>query len=103
MIYETITRIKIIKTHKIEQNIPDGWIDPNIVLEDLSLNKIYQHNFIIPIYDSIDQLNEINLNNLHELKIHFVQTATNKYIYLILSFILFFLFICVFINNRKLY
>ncbi len=94
---------EIIKTHKIEQNIPDGWIDPDIVIEDLSLNKIYQHNFIIPIYDSIDQLNEINLNNLHELKIHFVQTATNKYIYIILSCILYFLFICVFINNRKLY
>ena len=89
-------------SHQIAQNIPDGWIDPNLI-KNLSSNNNNQHDLMIPVYDSIDQLNEINLNNIPELKIHFVQTSTNKNTYYIIAYIFIFSFLILFITHRKFY
>ena len=93
---------EILKTHQIAQNISDGWIDPNLI-KDLSTNYKNQQNLLSQNYDNIEQLYEINLNNIPELKIHFVQTATNKNTYLIIACILIFFSFILFITHRKSY
>ena len=93
---------KILTSHQIAQNIPDGWIEPNLI-NNLSSNNNNQNDLIIPVYDRIDQLNEINLNNIPEFQIHFVQTATNKYFYYIIACIFICSFIILFMTHRKFY
>ena len=89
-------------SYKIAQNIPDGWIDPQIAelvnLNGFSTNDKLQN--LIPI----NSLQKIDLNTLPAaLTVHFVQTDTNKYLYLLLSAILLILSLTLFKYSRREY
>ena len=89
-------------SYKIAQNIPDGWIEPQIAkLLDLnghSRNKEFQN--LIPI----DSLEKVDLNTLPtSLKVNFVQTATDKYLYFFLSALLLLLSLTLFKYSGKEY
>ena len=89
-------------SYKIAQNIPDGWIDPQIAelvdLNGFSTNDKLQN--LIPI----NSLQKIDLNTLPTaLTVHFVQTDTNKYLYLLLSAILLILSLTIFKYSRREY
>jgi len=89
-------------SYKIAQNIPDGWIDPKIAelvnLNGFSTNDRLQN--LIPI----NSLQKIDLNTLPTaLTVHFVQTDTNKYLYLLLSAILLILSLTIFKYSRREY
>ena len=89
-------------SYKIAQNIPDGWIDPQIAelvnLNGFSTNDKLQN--LIPI----NSLQKIDLNTLPAaLTVHFVQTDTNKYLYFLLSMILLILSLTLFKYSRREY
>ena len=89
-------------SYKIAQNIPDGWINPEITklvdLNGYSTNKGLQ-NLI-----SIDSLQKVNLSTLPtSLTVHFVQTDTNKYLYFFLSALLLILSLTLFKYSRREY
>ena len=89
-------------SHKIAQNIPDGWIDPQISeLVDLTgfSNERGIQNMI-----AIDSLHKVDLSTLPDsFTVNFVQTATNKYFYFILASILFVLSLTLFGFRRRFY
>ena len=87
-------------SYKIPQNIPDGWIDPQIAkLVDLNSNSRSQKlkNLI-----QIDSLEKVDLNTLPtSLRVNFVQTATNKYLYFYLSMLLLIFSLILFKYSRR--
>jgi len=72
-------------SHQIAHNIPDGWEDPEI----LKQTKMMQQHFKQLNQGPIEALYKVNLNTTPALKVHFVQTATNKDVFLLLSILLF--------------
>ena len=93
---------ELLTTHQIPQNIPEGWVDPNITkLKDSSSNSKLQ-DLAIPSLMTMDQLEEVDLNS-QLYKIHFVQTATNKDLFYLLASLFIFTSIFLFISRRKFY
>jgi len=89
-------------SHKIAQNIPDGWIDPQIS-ELVELNSFYAEERI-PNMKAIESLKKVELATLHEsLSVHFVQTATKKYFYYFLSIMLLIISLTLFKFRQRLY
>ena len=89
-------------SHKIAQNIPDGWIDPQIS-ELVELNSYYAEERI-PNMKVIESLKKVELATLHEsLSVHFVQTATKKYFYYFLSIMLLVISLTLFKFRQRLY
>ena len=72
-------------SHQISHNIPDGWEDPKI----LKQTKILQQHFKQLNQEPIEALYKVSLNTTPALKVHFVQTATNKNLFLLLAILLF--------------
>ena len=72
-------------SHQIAHNIPDGWEDPEI----LKQTKMMQQHFKQFNQGPIEALYKVNLNTTPVLKVHFVQTATNKDAFLLLAILLF--------------
>jgi uncharacterized protein YjgD (DUF1641 family) len=73
-------------SHQIAQNIPDGWEDPEI----LKQTKMMQQHFKQLNQGPMEALYKVNLHTAKALNVNFVQTATNKNLFLLLA-ILFFL------------
>jgi len=73
-------------SHQIAQNIPDGWEDPEIVKQ----TKMMQQHFKQLNQGPMEALYKVNLHTAKALNVNFVQTATNKNLFLLLA-ILFFL------------
>ena len=71
-------------SHQIAQNIPDGWVDPEIVKQ----TKIMQQHYKMLNQEPIEALYKVNLNTMASLKVHFVQTATNKNLFFLLAILL---------------
>ena len=71
-----------ILSHQIAQNIPDGWVDPEIVKQSKMLQ---QENLQTPL----QALYKVNLNSMPALQVHFVQTATKKDLFYLLASLLF--------------
>ena len=71
-------------SHQIAQNIPDGWVDPEI----LKQTKIMQQHYKMLNQGPIDALYKVNLNTTKAIKVNFVQTATNKDLFLLLAILL---------------
>ena len=68
-----------LNSFQLPQNLPEGWIDPNLLIPSkYSQKQMY-----------LNDLNEVNLDEIPDLKIHFVQTDTNKKLYFIIAFMLF--------------
>ena len=75
----------LLLSHQIAQNIPDGWEHPEIVK---TINMMQQH------YKQLNQgpmeaLYKLDLNTAKALNINFVETATNKNLFLLLAILLF--------------
>ena len=68
-----------LNSFQLPHNLPEGWIDPNTLIP----NKYSQKQMYL------NDLHEVNLDEIPDLKIHFVQTDTNKKLYFILAFMLF--------------
>ena len=71
-----------ILSHQIAQNIPDGWVDPEIVKQS---KMLLQENLQTPL----QALYKVNLNSMPALQVHFVQTATKKDLFYLLASLLF--------------
>ena len=71
-------------SHQIAHNIPDGWEDPEIVKQ----TKIMQQHFKQLDQGPIEALHKVNLRTAKALKVNFVQTATNKDLFFVLSILL---------------
>ena len=68
-----------LNSFQLPQNLPEGWIDPNVLIPSkYSQKQMY-----------LNDLHEVNLDEIPDLKIHFVQTDTNKKLYFIIAFMLF--------------
>tara|TARA_B100000989_G_scaffold295825_1_gene277666 strand:- start:200 stop:1312 length:1113 start_codon:yes stop_codon:yes gene_type:complete len=67
-----------INSFQLPHNLPEGWVDPNLLIsnqkEDLNM--------------FMNELYEVNLDTMPSLKVHFVQTDTNKNFYLVLALLL---------------
>ena len=87
-------------SHKIAQNRPDGWVDPDVakMMKLMGLSNGGIDNLI-----SIQSLQRVDLNTSPILRANFVQTATNKYFYFILAGILFTFSLTLFRFRRRLY
>ena len=72
-------------SHQIAHNIPDGWEDPEI----LKQTKKMQQHFKQLNQGPIEALYKVDLNTTPVLKVHFVQTATNKNVFLLLMIVFF--------------
>ena len=72
-------------SHQIPQNIPDGWQNPEI----LKKAKMMQQHFKQLNQGPMEALYKVNLSTEKALKVHFVQTSTNKNLFLLLAIILF--------------
>ena len=89
-------------SHKIAQNIPDGWIDPQIS-KLVKLNSFSEKTEIKKMI-SIDALHKVDLSTLPtSFTVNFVQTATNKYFYFLLSVMLFVVSLTLFNFRRRFY
>ena len=69
---------------QIPQNIPDGWEDPKI----LKQTKMMQQNFKKLNLGPEETLFKVNSHTQKALKVNFVQTATNKNMFLLLAIFL---------------
>lgn len=69
---------------QIPQNIPDGWEDPKI----LKQTKMMQQDFKKLNLEPEEILYKVNLNTQKTLKVNFVQTSTNKNMFLLLAIFL---------------
>ena len=69
-------------SHQIGQNIPEGWIDPNVIKQAGSIQNLMTEPYFF------DAMEKIELEKLPALKVHFVQTATNKELFYLLATIL---------------
>ena len=72
-------------SHQIPQNIPDGWQNPEI----LKKAKMMQQHFKQLNQGPMEALYKVNLSTEKALKVHFVQTSTNKNLFLLLAIFLF--------------
>ena len=70
-------------SYQIQQNIPDGWENPKI----LKQTKMMQQHFKKLNLEPKEALYKVNLRTEKALKINFVQTATNKNLFLLLAII----------------
>jgi Ca-activated chloride channel family protein len=91
---------EILNSHQIAQNIPDGWVEPN--KEISSLLKYQNINNNGNLLD-LNQLQEVDLNSVPSLQIHFVQTATLKNLYYLLAMMFLGSFVFLFIYHRRLH
>ena len=71
-------------SHQIPQNIPDGWEDPEILKQT---KKMQQHLKQLN-QEPIETLYKVSLNTEKALKVNFVQTSTNKNLFLLLAIFL---------------
>ena len=73
-----------IYSHRIPQNIPEGWVDPEVMKQATSVqNYIYNSNTI----DALS-MEPIELEKFPALQVQFVQTATDKELFYLLACIL---------------
>ena len=71
------------KAHQIAQNIPDGWIDPNVIKQAGSIQNLMTEPYFF------DAMEKIELEELtSSLQVHFSQTATHKELFYLLAIIL---------------
>ena len=89
-----------LNSHQIAQNIPDGWEEPNKEISNLLKfqNAINNDNLL-----DLNQLQEVDLNSVPSLQIHFVQTATLKNFYYLISIMFLGSFVFLFIYRRQLH
>ena len=85
-------------SHQIAHNIPDGWENPEI----LKQTKILQQHFKKLNQEPIEAMYKVNLNTTAALKVHFVQTATNRDLFLLLAILLFLGSLCLFKIQRRI-
>ena len=99
---EEITRQQDEKlnSHQIAHNIPDGWVEPNTEISNLLKYHTVSNNGNLL---DLNQLQEVDLNSLPSLQIHFVQTATLKNLYYVLAIMLLGSFVFLFIYRRQLH
>ena len=71
-----------IYSHQIAQNIPDGWIDPNVIKQAGTIQYLMTEPYFF------DAMEKIELEELPSLQVHFVQTATHKELFYLLAIIL---------------
>ena len=71
-------------SYHIPQNIPDGWEDPEI----LKQTKMIQQHYKQLNQGPEETLYKVNLHTQKALKVNFVQTATNKNLFLLLAIFL---------------
>ena len=89
-------------SHKIAQNMPDGWVDPQIT-ELLDFTGFSNEGGLQSLV-AIETLHKVDIQTLpNSLKVNFSQTATNKYLYFFLSIILFAASLTLFQLRRRFY
>ena len=71
-------------SHQIPQNIPDGWENPEI----LKQKTMMQQHFKQLNQGPMETLYKVNLHTEKALKVNFVQTSTNKNLFLLLAIFL---------------
>ena len=87
-------------SHKIAQNIPDGWVDPQI--EKLVNLPSFSNEGTLQSLVTIESLKKVDMTTLPAaLTVHFAQTATNKYLYFLLSIMLFLVSLTLFKFRRR--
>ena len=84
-------------SHQIAHNIPDGWEDPEIVKQ----TKIMQQHFKQLNQGPIEALHKVNLRTAKALKVNFVQTATSRDMFFLLSILLLLSSLCLFKIQRR--
>ena len=89
-----------LNSHQIAHNIPDGWAEPNTEISNLLKYQTVNNNGNLL---DLNQLQEVDLNSLPSLQIHFVQTATLKNLYYLLAIMLLGSFVFLFIYRRQLH
>ena len=93
---------ELLTTHQIPQNLPDGWVEPNIPnLKDTNSNSGAE-DLVIPSLMTMDDLKEIDSNSQF-FQLNFVQTATDKQLYYLVGTLFFLLSFLLFISRRKFY
>ena len=65
-------------------HIPDGWIDPSVIKQANSIQNLMTE----PYFFDANAMEKIELEQIPALKVHFVQTATNKELFYLLAIIL---------------
>jgi len=65
-------------SHQIAQNIPEGWVDPEVLQQSKMMLK---ENLQTPL----QALYKVDLNSMPVLQVHWVQTATNKDLFFLLA------------------
>ena len=95
---ENISRIpsQPILSHQIAQNVPEGWVDPEIVKQSKMLR---QKNLQTPL----QALYKVDLNTMPALQVHFVQTATKKDLFYLLASLMLGSSALIFFFRRRLY
>jgi Ca-activated chloride channel family protein len=90
-----------LNSHQIAHNIPDGWVEPNIEISNLLKyqNASGDNQDLI----ALNQLQEIDVNAVPSLQIHFVQTDTLKNLYYIFALMFLSSFVFLFICRRQLH
>ena len=73
-----------VEANQLDEKIPDGWEDPEIVKQ----TKIMQQHFKQLNQGPIEVLHKVNLRMAKALKVNFVQTATNRDLFFVLSILL---------------
>lgn len=87
-------------SHRIAQNIPDGWVDPQI--EKLVNLPSFSNEGTLQSLVTIESLKKVDMTTLPAaLTVHFAQTATNKYLYFLLSIMLFLVSLTLFKFRRR--
>ena len=93
---------ELLTTHQIPQNLPDGWIEPNISNLKNSNSNGGVEDLVIPSLMTMDDLEEIDSNSQF-FQLNFVQTATDKQLYYLVGTLFFLLSFFLFISRRKFY
>ena len=84
-------------SHQIAQNIPDGWIDPNVIKHAGTIQNLMTETYFF------NTMKKIELEELPSLKVNFVQTDTNKKLFYLLTIILLTSAIFLFFLRKRLY
>ena len=93
---------ELLTSHQIPQNLPDGWVEPDIPnLKDFSSNSKVE-DLVIPSLMTMDDLQEIDTNSQF-FQLNFVQTATDKKLYYLVGILFFLLSFFLFVSRRKFY
>ena len=71
-------------SHQIAQNIPEGWVDPEVMKQATSIQNLITGPYTFDAWG----MQPIELEKLPALQIKYVQTATNKELFYLLACIL---------------